>query len=149
MESNNLIITRMNEDDIDAILNLQLINNNNILSKSSILEDFGSNNSIYFVAKINDIIVGYIAANLLYDHIDILSVLVDNNHKRKHIASTLLSYVITYAKEKDITDILLEVRTSNLSAQKLYEKFNFDKISIRKKYYPDNLEDAIIYKLSI
>lgn len=149
MNSTNILITKMDKNDVDKILNLQENNNNNILSKLSILEDLDNNNSIYFIAKFDSTIVGYIAANLLYDHIDILSVLVDNSYKRKHIASTLLSYVITYAKEKKITDILLEVRTSNIPAQKLYEKFGFNKISIRKQYYPDNLEDAIIYKLSI
>lgn len=148
MNSTNILITKMDKNDVDEILNLQQNNNNNILSKLSILEDL-DNNSIYFIAKCDRTIVGYIAANLLYDHIDILSVLVDNSYKRKHIASTLLSYVITYAKENKITDILLEVRTSNIPAQKLYEKFGFNKISIRKQYYPDNLEDAIIYKLSI
>lgn len=149
MNSTNILITKVDKNDVNEILNLQQNNNINILSKLSILEDLDNNNSIYFIAKFDSTIVGYIAANLLYDHIDILSVLVDNSYKRKHIASTLLSYVITYAKENKITDILLEVRTSNIPAQKLYEKFGFNKISIRKQYYPNNLEDAIIYKLSI
>lgn len=149
MNSTNLTIVRINTNDVNEILNLQINNNSTILSESSILEDLSRDNSIYFIAKIDNITVGYIAANLLYDHIDILSVLVDNEYKRNNIASTLLSYVINYAKEININEILLEVRTSNIPAQKLYEKFGFNKISVRKQYYSDNLEDAIIYKLII
>lgn len=149
MENTNLKISKMKISEIDEVINLQLNNNITILSKSSILDDLNNDNSIYFVAKINNNIVGYIAAMLLYDHIDILSVLVDNKHIRNGIAYTLLSNVSNYAKSINITEILLEVRITNIAAQKLYEKFGFEKINIRKKYYSDNLEDAIIYKLLV
>lgn len=149
MKNINPVISKMKIDEIDEIINLQLNNNSNILSKFSILDDLNNNSSIYFIVKINDTIIGYIAAMLLYDHIDIQSVLVDNNYTRNGIASNLLSYLLDYAKDINITDILLEVRVTNIAAQKLYEKFGFEKINIRKKYYTDNLEDAIIYKLSI
>ena len=149
MEKINPTISKMKKNEIDDIINIQLNSNNNILSKSSILNDLEGNNAIYFVAKIDNKVVGYIAANLLYDHIDILSILVNNEYVRKGIASTLLSALLDYAIYINMHDILLEVRTTNIPAQKLYEKFNFVKINIRKNYYSDNLEDAIIYKLSI
>ncbi|MDD2376375.1 MAG: ribosomal protein S18-alanine N-acetyltransferase [Clostridia bacterium] len=149
MKNINPVISKMKINEIDEIMNMQLINNNIILSKSSILNDFESSNAIYFVAKLNNIIIGYIAANLLYDHIDILSVLVSNEYVKNGIASTLLSAVLNYAININISEILLEVRLTNIPAQRLYEKFGFNKINIRKKYYQDNLEDAIIYKLSL
>ncbi len=149
MKTVNPLIYTFNKDDIDDIINLQLVNNASILSKSSIISDLDNNNSIYFLAKIDNKIIGYIAANLLYDHIDILSVLVDNEFLRNGVASSLLKHLINYSKNINISDILLEVRITNIAAQKLYEKFGFERINIRKKYYPDNLEDAIIYKLSI
>ena len=60
------------------------------------------------------------------------------------IASLLISNLIQFCTENNITKILLEVRELNTPAQKLYEKFGFKKISIRKKYY--NNEDAYIYE---
>jgi ribosomal-protein-alanine N-acetyltransferase len=149
MEIVNTVISKVNKEEINEIMDLQLRNNANILSKYSISTDLNNSNSIYFVAKIDNTIVGYIAANLLYDHIDILSILVDNQYLRNGVASTLLTSILNYAKNVNISDILLEVREANIIAQKLYEKFGFERISIRKKYYPDNLEDALIYKLSI
>lgn len=148
MKNINTVISKMNIDEIDEIIALQLNSNITILSKSSILDDL-NNNAIYFVAKIDNNIIAYIAAILLYDHIDILSILVDNKFIRNGIASTLLLSVLNYAKNINITDILLEVRITNIAAQKLYEKFGFRKINVRKKYYSNNLEDAIIYKLKV
>jgi len=147
--NNNYIISKMTNCDIDEVINLQLSSNKNILSKASMAEDLSKDNSIYFVAKKDNVIIGYIAANLLYDHIDILGVLVDINYLKQGIASNLLTKLLDYAKEKNIQDIFLEVRITNIAAQKLYEKFNFKKISVRKSYYTDNLEDALIYRLSI
>jgi ribosomal-protein-alanine N-acetyltransferase len=149
MKNVNYIITEMNRNEVDDIVNLQLNNNNVILSKFSISTDMNNENVIYFIAKTENKIIGYIAATLSYDHIDILSILVDNNYTRNGVASSLLSSVINHAKENNIHDILLEVRAANIPAQKLYEKLNFNKISIRKEYYTDNLEDALVYKLYI
>lgn len=147
--SNNYIISKMTNSDIDEVINLQLNNNKNILSKASMTEDLNKDNSIYFVAKRDNKIIGYIAANLLYDHIDILGILVDINYLKQGIASAILAKLLEYSKEKNIQDIFLEVRITNIAAQKLYEKFNFKRVSIRKNYYTDNLEDALIYRLSI
>ena len=149
MKNINTLISKMKNDEVNEIINMQLDNNRNILSKTSILNDLENSNAIYFVAKIDNDIVGYIAATLLYDHIDILSVLVSTKYVRQGIASTLLSTVLNYAISINISDILLEVRITNIEAQKLYEKFGFSIINVRKDYYQDNLEDAIIYKLSL
>jgi len=149
MKNINTLISKMKNDEVNEIINMQLDNNRNILSKTSILNDLENSNAIYFVAKIDNDIVGYIAATLQYDHIDILSVLVSNKYIRQGIASTLLSSVLNYAISINISDILLEVRITNIEAQKLYEKFGFSIINVRKDYYQDNLEDAIIYKLSL
>ncbi len=149
MSSNNFNIYKMEFNEIDEVINLQIANNKNILSKTSVIEDFNNNTTIYFVYKLNNKIIGYIAASLLYDHVDILSVLVDEGSTRNGIASTLLYTLLDEVKKLQISDVFLEVRVTNIPAQKLYEKFGFEKINIRKKYYTDNQEDALIYKLSI
>ena len=57
--------------------------------------------------------------------------------------SFLLENLISFAKEHNSKTITLEVNETNLSAIKLYDKFNFEKVGIRKKYY-DGKNDAII-----
>ncbi|MEG1989518.1 MAG: ribosomal protein S18-alanine N-acetyltransferase [Clostridia bacterium] len=147
MNINNLVIYKMSILDIEHVIKLQEDNNQNILSLNVITEDLHNSNSIYYTASIDEKIVGYIAATLLVDHIDILAILVDSNYQRCDIASTLLEKLIYHSKNMNIDKIFLEVRQSNIPAQKLYEKYNFKQISVRKNYYQNNNEDALIYAL--
>lgn len=123
-----------------------------ILSKQSILEDMKNKHYTYFVLKDktkSNAIVGYVALSLVLDNMDILAIVIKKDYQKKGLASYLLKYVINFAKQNDISTILLEVRMSNVPAINLYEKFNFEKISIRKNYYTSPIEDALIYKLDI
>lgn len=149
MNIDNLVIYKMSILDTDSIISLEEKNNQKILSLNSINEDLRDSNSIYYTANVNEKIVGYIAAKLLYDHIDILSVLVDDEYKRHGIASSLLEKLFYHAKGMNISNIFLEVRVSNISAKKLYEKLGFKEISIRKNYYPDNNEDALVLGIAL
>lgn len=145
---NNIIIYKMSSLDIDKVVKLQEANNENIISRLSIEEDIRNSGSIYYLANFGEEIVGYIAAKVLVDHIDILSVLVDEKHKRQGIASTLINNIVEYSKANKL-EIFLEVRESNTAAKNLYTKFNFKEISIRKDYYNNPVENAIIYKLDL
>lgn len=149
MNTNNIEILPVSENDIDKLLQIESEQEIKILSYNIILSEIKNSNSMYYVAKTHDEILGYIAANLLFDHIDIDSVVVDKKYKRQGIASLLLKYILDIAKNKKIENLLLEVRISNEAAIKLYEKFGFKKIHVRKNYYTDNNEDALIYELNL
>jgi [ribosomal protein S18]-alanine N-acetyltransferase len=140
-------ILKVNKNyDINKILELQNKCNCNILSKNNILDDL-NNNNLYYIANIDENLVGYVSCSLLYDHVDISSILVDKDYLRKGIATLLITEVINYCKLHDIPNIFLEVRSNNLEAINLYTKLNFKQISTRKNYY--NNDDALIYKLKI
>ena len=124
---------------IDDILKLQETNNFNIIKNSE------ENQYIYLLKKDNNII-GYLAASFLFDHYDISSVLIDKNYRCNSYASLLIEY---FLKENSNYDIFLEVRKSNIPAIKLYTKHNFKQISIRKNYYKNPNEDALIFKYII
>lgn len=143
-------ICKANIDNLDEIFNLQKNSNHLLISYNSLKDDLNNTDKIYFIMKNdNNLIIGFIGISLLVDHIDIDYILIKEDFKRKHIASLLLNHVIKYCTKNNISNIFLEVRISNTPAIKLYEKFNFKNISIRKKYYPDNKEDALIYMLKI
>lgn len=120
----------------------ELIHRN--LSYNSLESDLTNPNRYYIVAVSNNIIVGYAGAELLVDHADITAIAVDNNFKRKGIATLLLTSIFLKCKELKMDKIFLEVRSSNVPAKNLYEKLGFNKISTRKNYY-ENVEDADIY----
>lgn len=83
----------------------------------------------------NKIIKGYLEYNILYDRIDICNLYVEENYRRSHIASNLIEYLIDLCAKENLINISLEVKSTNLPAIALYEKYGFVKKAIRKGYY--------------
>ena len=136
-------------EDIHQINNIETTLEHRILSYDLLSSTLNKDMYYYFVAKINEKIIGYIAAEFLVDHFDLLAIAVSNDYRRQNIATMLLNKLLNTCKELDITDIFLEVRCNNLSAIKFYERNGFEKISVRKNYYKDTSEDAYIYKIVV
>ncbi len=146
MVINNITIKKLEKNDINKILQIEKSQNVTILKETVILDDMSnSNNTLYFGAIYNDIIVGYIAITYVIDTIDILSIVTMKNYENIGVATLLLEYIFNFAKKNNVNKIFLEVRTSNTKAINLYEKNNFKLISKRKNYYTDTKEDALIY----
>lgn len=146
MVINNITIKKLEKNDINKILQIEKSQNVTILKETVILDDMSnSNNTLYFGAIYNDIIVGYIAITYVIDTIDILSIVTMKNYEHIGVATLLLEYIFNFAKKNNVNKTFLEVRTSNTKAINLYEKNNFKLISKRKNYYTDTKEDALIY----
>ncbi|MDO4283128.1 MAG: ribosomal protein S18-alanine N-acetyltransferase [Clostridia bacterium] len=139
----NITITQMTSNDIAKVKELENEQDINILSENAMREDLSNPNYVYLIAKNGQEPIGYIAISKVIDTIDILSIVVKKNYQKQGVATLLLQYIL---QKMDARKVMLEVRKSNIPAQKLYEKLGFQNISIRKKYYPDNLEDAFIYE---
>ncbi len=101
------------------------------------------------LAEIDGRIVGYVLFWLLPGAVDIHNIAVHVNFRRRGIARALLSKVVTEAKRQTNLRVILEVRRSNLPAQKLYESMGFATTSIRKGYYSDDGEDALAMSLEL
>ncbi len=142
----NILISKMQDEDIDEALLTEQSHNIHILSKNILKEDIKNKNYYYLVAKNNQKkIVGYIGISYVLDEADIISIVVHKDYTKNGIATLLLQEIFKFAKDNNIQKLMLEVRSSNLPAQKLYEKHGFKQITIRKNYY-DNSEDALIYE---
>jgi ribosomal-protein-alanine N-acetyltransferase len=101
------------------------------------------------LAEIDGRIVGYVLFWLLPGAVDIHNIAVHVNFRRRGIARALLSKVVTEAERQTNLRVILEVRRSNLPAQKLYESMGFATTSIRKGYYSDDGEDALAMSLEL
>ena len=101
------------------------------------------------LAEIDGRIVGYVLFWLLPGAVDIHNIAVHVNFRRRGIARALLSKVVTEAERQTNLRVILEVRRSNLPAQKLYESMGFATTSIRKGYYSDYGEDALAMSLEL
>ena len=93
----------------------------------------------------NNKIIGFAGIWKSVDDVHITNIVTAKEYRNQNIGSLMLSKLIKMAEaEKDITSITLEVNSNNLPAQKLYEKFGFTVVGLRKKYY-NNIDDALIY----
>lgn len=144
----NIKIEKMQITDIDNILDIEKSQNVKILSRKMLENDIKTSISMYYVARFNNQIIGYVAALYLSDHVDIESIVVDKNYTQNGVASKLMNHILTLSKSYRVKKIFIEVRVSNKPAIYLYEKFNFKNISLRKNYYSDK-EDAYIYCLDL
>ena len=97
-----------------------------------------------FVAHVGDEVVGYIVAWFLRGEVHILNLAVTPSHQRRGIARRLLSHILDLAQASDSHMATLEVRAGNSPAKLLYVTMGFAPVGIRRRYYRDNDEDAIV-----
>jgi ribosomal-protein-alanine N-acetyltransferase len=92
----------------------------------------------------SEYIVGYVGVWLMVDEAHIVAIAVREEYRGRGLGELLLAESIDLALANRQEQVTLEVRRSNVAAQNLYEKFRFLKVGVRKRYYSDNHEDAII-----
>ena len=128
-------------DYIEQIFNLEKdIFKNSAFSKESTENLVKADNSFIYAYLVDEKVCGYLMVLDSIDVYEILAIATIEEYRNKGIAQELLDKIKT-------KDIFLEVRESNEKAINFYKKNNFKQISIRKGYYSDPTEDAIIMKM--
>jgi [ribosomal protein S18]-alanine N-acetyltransferase len=94
-------------------------------------------------------LVGYLTLFAADWEMEILNIAVNPAHRRRGHARRMLDHVLHLCRKMGIKRGYLEVRRSNVPAQNLYAASGFKEVGVRKRYYPDNREDAIIMRLDM
>lgn len=131
------MISKLTKEEVQEVIELGTMLNPNF-SKLFHIENLNPNETIY-IYKENNINKGFIHIQNGLDIIDLLNIIVKPEFQNQGIGSILLKYIIDNKQDKKI---MLEVRSKNINAIKLYQKYDFKIINIRKNYYKD--DDAII-----
>lgn len=139
----NINISNMSKLDLENISDKLISDFDDFWTVSTLENELENSRSKYLVAKLNNQIVGFGGIWKAVDDIHITNIVVNKNFRRKSVGSTILKNLINLAKQDNITSITLEVNCTNIPAIKLYEKFGFKNVGVRKKYY-NNTYDAII-----
>ena len=139
-------ILPMSNSDIDAITPNFETEFDKFWNINTLKNDFSNPNSTYIIAKIDDEIVGFAGFLKICDEANIMNIVTKVDKRHLGIGSKLMQALIDEAKKQNLTSITLEVNDKNFQAIKLYEKFGFKRIGLRKKYY-NNTVDAIIMSL--
>ena len=104
---------------------------------------------VMLAAKDEDRLVGYVGFYIVAEDCDIANVAVTKSYRGQGIAISLINHAIDYAKSKNVSNMMLEVRESNTPAIKLYEKLGFATVGIRKNYYTQPKENALLMTKTI
>ena len=104
-----------------------------------------------FAAFRDEKTAGFLILSTVLDEAELLEVAVSENFRRSGIASELMNEIFEWCKKNGIVQIFLEVRESNFPARAYYRKFGFTEDGVRKNYYRDPVENALLMsrKLSL
>ena len=115
-------------------------------SERSIASEISNPLSSWLIALDGDKVVGYIGSQTVLDQADIMNVAVSPAYRRQGVGEKLVTMLTERLKNAGVLAVLLEVRVSNVPAIGLYEKLGFRQIGLRKNYYLNPKEDAMIMR---
>lgn len=139
-------ISRMTEEHVPQIAALEAICFRDPWSEASVRSELTNPLSLWLVATENDMVAGYVGSQTVLDESDMMNVAVHPDHRRRGIAESLVTALCDSLKQKGSSSLTLEVRSSNLGAIALYEKLGFTQVGLRKNYYRNPKEDALILR---
>ena len=134
-------------DDLDEVMAIESASFRHPWSSRFFLEELQAPCARSILVQVGDKIVGYALFWLLPDEVDIHNIAVHAEFRRRGLGQALLRQVVDQARSRDSSRVTLEVRVSNIPAQKLYESVGFLTKGLRKGYYSDDGEDALIMAL--
>lgn len=89
-------------------------------------------------------LVGYMCYWLVFDELRLMNLAVEPSMRRRGIASDLIRHMLSVGRESGAVRAVLEVRASNVAARSLYERVGFRQVALRRRYYTDPVEDAVL-----
>ena len=140
------MISEMNLQDLENIKGCLLTDFDNFWSYNILKQELENGKSKYFVAKQENEIVGFAGILLIIDQVNIMNIVVKKDKRNFGIGASLLEEIIRYSKIHNATSITLEVNEKNILAIKLYKKYGFKQVGLRRKYY-NNEDNAILMDL--
>lgn len=139
-------ITPMQKSQVDEVIKIEeQAYGDHHWSKDSFYSELSNELAHYYSAlDLEGNLIGYAGSWQILDEAHITTIAIKPEFRRKKIAEALLNRILEDCYKNEIKYITLEVRASNKPAISLYEKYGFKSLGIRKGYYQNNNEDALI-----
>lgn len=146
----SFVFRYMKEEDIDQILEVEHASFATPWSREAFYNEIYNNKfAVYIVLEEDQKIIGYVGAWVVIDEAHITNVAILPSYRGKKLGEALLRKMMSVAKDMGARSMTLEVRVTNNVAQSLYRKLGFQNGGIRKNYYTDNQEDALVMWVNI
>jgi [ribosomal protein S18]-alanine N-acetyltransferase len=135
-------IRRLAYSDLPAVISIERRSFPSPWSLAMFVLELSKPSGICLAAEVESELVGYLVCSR-YDTVwHVMNVAVDTDRRRRGIATALITALLE--RIGDDAQVTLEVRKSNAGALSLYERFGFRSAGVRRRYYADNGEDAVI-----
>lgn len=139
-----MIITQMQKEHLSAVMKIERDSFTHPWSEHSFVSELENPKSYAFVAIDNDEVIGFAVLSVVLDEGSLLDIAVDKSYRRKGVAKKLFEAVQKVAEDNKLSFITLEVRVSGTPAISLYKAMGFEQVAIRKNYYSNPIEDAVL-----
>lgn len=144
MEDGLFTVRPMRESDIKRVAEIEKSIFSLPWSEESFLDAANQEHNIYLVCEMNGEIAGYCGLWTVLGEGNITNMAVDEKYRKCGIGTVLMNALELLGQKMDVSVFFLEVRESNIPAQKLYEKSGYREIGRRKRFYERPVEDAIV-----
>jgi ribosomal-protein-alanine N-acetyltransferase len=143
-ELNQIKIRRAREADLPEILRLEREGFPAPWTDEMYRTEFDRDTAVFLVAERAEKIAGHACAWAVRDEGHILKIAVDGGTRRKGLGRALMDALAGELMKRGVKMMWLEVRESNRTARLFYQRLGFDEIGVRKRYYSDTGEDAVL-----
>ena len=140
-----IIVRPMTVEDLDGVMSVEFDSFLTPWSRTAFEEELTQNRlARYIVAAEDGNIVGYAGTWLVINEAHVTNVAVSGQHRREGIGRLLMEKLMELARDSGMDSMTLEVRVTNAAARHLYQQMGFVEAGIRKNYYSETKEDALI-----
>lgn len=145
----NVSYSPMQREDVSAVHALETICFSAPWDINDYYAELDNPTAYYQVARYNERIIGFGGMWAVMGEAHIVTLAVQPDFRRHGVGKQLLLALLEEARQQHVAIVTLEVRVTNTAAQNLYIAQGFRTISHRRKYYPDNLEDAAVMAMTL
>ena len=139
-------IVSMTQCHVAQVAELEKICFSDPWSENSVASELNNPLSCWLVAEDDGKVAGYIGSQTVMGETDMMNVAVHPDYRRQRIAEKLIDALVGELKARESHCLTLEVRATNEPAKALYEKLGFTQVGLRKNYYRNPKEDALILR---
>lgn len=132
--------------DLPGILAIERASFSTPWSERMFAEEFGKDFAYVWVAEREPHhgVCAYMVFWVIYDEVHLLNLATEPASRRQGIARSMIAALLSFCKSRAIDHIVLEVRPTNAPAIRLYQEHGFRPVGVRRRYYADNGEDAVV-----
>lgn len=134
----------MRKEDVDAVYEIECLSFRTPWTRHMLASELNNRHAYYVLAETDGKIVGFCGLWIIPPEAHTTNIAIHPNLRGHGFGTALLRAAMEYAITQKATEMTLEVRESNFAAQKLYAKFHFVRQGVRRGYYSDTGENALL-----